>query len=145
MFVEDSLGARRRGERSQPAAESAGGGATDHQPTGDPFLDHYFKRIDPEVAASFSAVQRTALKRMFGSRGAARHLFELRRSLPFGRKRFYLVVLFGNERRSLMRLMSRNQNSGTFVFLFYLAAASLLLLPILVAYLGLSAAIDFQP
>ncbi|MGH6948129.1 MAG: hypothetical protein ACREDZ_12440 [Kiloniellales bacterium] len=143
MLVKDALGARRRGERSQPAAEGAGSGAADYQPSGDSFLDHYFKRIDPDVAASFSPEQRTALKRMFGSRGAARHLFELRRSVPFGRKRFYLVVLFGNERRSLMRLMSRNQNSAAFVFLFYLAAASLLLLPVLVAYLGLSAAIDF--
>jgi len=80
---------------------------------------------------------------MFGSRGVTKHLLELRRSVPFGRKRFYLVLLFGNERRSLMRLTSRNQASPAFAFFFYLLAASLLLLPVLVAYWGVSTVMDF--
>lgn len=73
----------------------------------DAFLEHYFKRIEPEVAASFTETQREAIRTMFGARGIARYTVELRRSIPFGSKRFYLVLLFGPERRGLTRLYSQ--------------------------------------
>ncbi len=66
------------------------------------FLEHYFRRLDPEVAASFSAEQRDAMATMFGARGIARHAVEVRRSVPFpGGRRLYLVFLLGRERRAI--------------------------------------------
>lgn len=67
-------------------------------------LEHYLKSIDPEVAASFTEVQREAIKLMLGVRSVAKHAVEVRRSVPLGRRRFYLVFLMGAERRALARL-----------------------------------------
>lgn len=68
----------------------------------DPFFEHYFKRIDPRVAASFTEEQRQAIRSMFDGRMAAhQHAVDLRRSLGFGRSRFYFVFLLGRERRLL--------------------------------------------
>ena len=51
------------------------------------FLNHYFKRLDPEVAASFTPEQRDAIMAMFGAREIANHSLEIRRSIAFGRRR----------------------------------------------------------
>ena len=99
------------------------------QNTGDPFLDHYFKRIDPRVAGSFSAEQREAIKTMFGARGIAKHSVELRRSLPIGRGRYYLVLLMGRERRTFGRLYSEGAITGPFNFLGFAITAALWMLP----------------
>src|SRR3546814_11088743 len=81
------------GRAHPPAADAS---AEDTSPAErDPFLDHYFRRIDPRVAASFSPEQRDAIKAMFGARGVARHTVEIRRSLPIGRGRYYLVLQLG--------------------------------------------------
>lgn len=97
------------------------------------FLDHYFRRLDPEVAASFSAEQRDAIAAMFGARGTVRHAVELRRSVPFpGGWRLYLVLLLGRERRTMSRLYSQGMVSGRFNVMFYLGLGALLLLPVLV-------------
>ncbi len=88
--------------RSSGSEPSAAGGAVS-----DAFLDHYLRRIDPEVAASFTEEQREAIKLMLGARQLARHLVELRRSIPIAGKRFYVVLLFGRERRQFQRLYSQ--------------------------------------
>lgn len=93
--------------RAAGAAASLDRPAPQHGPAGqvrDAFLDHYFKRIDPRVADSFSAEQCEAIKTMFGARGITKHAVELRRSLPIGRGRFYMVLLIGRERRTFGRL-----------------------------------------
>ncbi|MCH8037969.1 MAG: hypothetical protein IIC53_12735 [Proteobacteria bacterium] len=96
------------------------------------FLDHYFRRLDPEVAASFSAEQRDAIAAMFGARGTVRHAVELRRSVPFpGGWRLYLVLLLGRERRTMSRLYSQGMVSGRFNVAFYLGLGALFLLPVL--------------
>ncbi len=96
------------------------------------FLDHYFRRLDPEVAASFSAEQRDAIATMFGARGIARHAVEVRRSVPVpGGWRFYLVFLLGRERRAMSRLYSQGMVSGRFNAVFYLGLGALFLLPVL--------------
>lgn len=105
----------------------------------DPFLDHYFKRIDPRIAASFTAEQREAIKTMFGARGIARHAVEIRRSLPIGRGRYYLVLLLGRERRSIARLYSEGTVSTPFTLLGYAVTAALWLLPAASAALLLQA------
>lgn len=107
--------------------------------TGDPFLDHYFKRIDPRVATSFSPEQCEAIKTMFGARGIARHSVEIRRSLPIGRGRYYLVLLLGRERRTFGRLYSEGAISGSFNILGYVITAALWMLPAVGAALLLQA------
>jgi hypothetical protein len=100
-------------------------------PTPDPFIDHYFSRLEPEVAASFTQPQRDAIKVMFGARGIARHTLELRRSIPFGKRRFYFVFLLGPERRSFARLYSQGMISRPFNALLYIGLGALLMLPVL--------------
>ena len=92
----------------------------------DTFLDHYFKRIDPQVAASFNPAQLDAIKTMFGGRGVNRHAVDLRRRFAIGRNRFYLVLLIGRENRSLVR----PPRKGLAAFFGYLGLALLLLVPV---------------
>lgn len=75
----------------------------------DPFLDNYLKRIDPRVAASFTAEQRRAIRSMFDGRAARRHRVDIRHSWGFGHHRFYFVLLGGRERRLLPK--SRPQSA----------------------------------
>ncbi len=97
------------------------------------FLDHYFRRLAPEVAASFTAEQRDAIATMFGARGIARHAVEVRRSVPFpGGWRLYLVFLLGRERRTISRLYSQGMVPGRFNVVFYLGLGALFLLPVLI-------------
>ncbi|MEM7226759.1 MAG: hypothetical protein AAF495_27555 [Pseudomonadota bacterium] len=69
----------------------------------DLFLDHYLKRIDPQVAASFSEAQIAALKDMLGYRVAEHHAVDFRPTLTLGRRRYYMVLLMGRDRRVLTR------------------------------------------
>ncbi len=95
-------------------------------------LEHYFKRLEPEVAASFSDTQREAIKTLLGARGVARHALEVRRSVPLlGGQRLYVVFLLGRERRGLSRLYSQGLISRRFTAGFYLGLAALFLLPVL--------------
>jgi len=120
-----------RGNEISPAAQ---------QPAAqDPFIDHYFRRIDPNLAATFTAEQREAIKTMFGARGIARHTIELRRSIPIGRKRFYIVFLFGHERRTFSRLHSDGSISRPLNILGYAITAGIWTLPVIGAALLLNA------
>ncbi len=95
-------------------------------------VDHYFKRLDPEVAASFTEAQREAIQTMFGARELAKHAVELRRSVPLpGGRRFYLVLLLGRERRGIARLYSQGTASKSYDVLWYLGLGALCLAPIL--------------
>ena len=105
----------------------------------DPFIDHYFKRIDPRVAASFSPEQCEAIKTMFGARGVAKHSVEVRRSLPIGRGRYYLVLLIGRERRTFGRLYSEGTVGGTSNLIGYAVTAALWMVPAVAAALVLQA------
>lgn len=124
-----------------PTLAAASVPATPDQPSAqrDPFLDHYFKRIDPRLAASFTPEQCEAIKAMFGARGIARHTVEIRRSLPIGRGRYYLVLLLGRERRTVNRLYSEGTVSSSFTLLGYAITAALWLLPAVGAALLLQA------
>lgn len=104
----------------------------------DPFIDHYFKRIDPRVAATFSAEQCEAIKTMFGARGIAKHSVEVRRSLPVGRGRYYLVLLIGRERRTFGRLYSEGAIGSTANLVGYAVTAALWMVPAVAAALLLN-------
>jgi hypothetical protein len=122
-----------------PAVDSAPGALDKSPAERDPFLDHYFKRIDPRIAASFSPEQCEAIKSMFGARGIAKHTVEIRRSLPIGRGRYYLVLLLGRERRTFGRLYSEGTVSSGFNLLGYAITAALWTLPAVGAALLLQA------
>ena len=95
----------------------------------DPFLAHYFRRIPPQVAASFTDEQRRAIKTMFDGRSIKRHRVDVRRSLGFGRMRVYLVLLMGREQRFLplsaktRRAAGLTAYGGRFAIAFGLLAA----------------------
>ena len=95
-------------------------------PTDEAFFRHYFRRIDPEVAASFTAEQRRALRVMLDGRGVARHAFDAPRSLSLGRNRYYLVFLLGREKRSCAPGKARSLGG----YLVSLALAVVLLVPL---------------
>lgn len=94
------------------------------------FLSHYLRRIDPKVADSFTEEQRSAIKSMFSNRDvAAQHSLEVRRTLPFGRKRFYLIFLLGRERRAYERGGRSGGISQRLNLFFYLAVTAAWILP----------------
>jgi hypothetical protein len=67
----------------------------------DPFIEKFFGQIAPQIAQSFTPVQLAAIKVAFGSRSwSGRHWIDLRLSIPFLWRRYYLVLLAGPERRS---------------------------------------------
>ena len=116
-------------EDLQHVPNSGSAVGTDPAAPRDPFIEHYFRRIDPRVAESFSPEQQDAIKTMFGARGVARHAVEVRRSVPIGRRRFYLVLLLGRERRTFGRLYSDGSISRPFNLLGYTITAALWILP----------------
>ena len=94
------------------------------------FLSHYFRRIDPKVAESFTEEQRSAIKTMFSNRNVStHHSLEVRRTLAFGRKRFYLIFLFGRERRAYERNGRTRTISQRLNVFFYLTVAAAWIAP----------------
>lgn len=97
---------------------------------GDNFLAQYFQRVDLKVAATFTPEQRTALKQMFGDLNQGHHLVDFRHSLPIGRRRFYLVMLFGHERREMERLRAEGVVSRSTTIAVYLLTFLILAVPL---------------
>ena len=95
-------------------------------------LDRYLKRLDPQVAASFTEDQRQGIETLLGLRRVTNHTVEVRRSVPFGRRRYYFVVLFGPEKRTVSRLFSEGNVSRPFNLLVYGALALLAAAPVAV-------------
>lgn len=108
--------ATRRPRRTVPSGE-------------DGFFEHYFKRIDPQVAASFTPLQRQAIKTMFGARGINHHAVDIRRGITLGASHFYMVLLMGREHSAL----NRGPRSGLGRLVGYFLLALLLLVPIFAA------------
>ena len=106
--------------------------------SGDAILKHYFKRLEPQVAASFTEDQREALKSLLGARGMANHIVEIRRRLSFGKRRFYFVFLLGDDRRSRNRLVRSRQNSAVSLAFSYLGSAIYWLSPVVLGVLILN-------
>lgn len=106
------------------------------QTSAETFLNHYFKRVSPELAASFSEAQRDAIMTMFGAREITNHTVEVRHSIPFGRRRFYLIFLMGPERRTFVRLHGPDGGTPPFNVAFYLGLGALLMVPVLLLLYG---------
>ncbi|MEH2244864.1 hypothetical protein [Nostoc sp.] len=72
---------------------------TKHSSKNDTFLQQFFVCIPPQVAATFTDAQLTELQKVFSERVNKRHAVDIRLSIPFIKKRFYLVFLFGKEKK----------------------------------------------
>ncbi|MEB3829337.1 hypothetical protein [Phormidium sp. CCY1219] len=70
----------------------------------DPFLDEFASRIPPETASTFTPTQMEMVKREFGPRSWKKHPVDIRLTIPFFKRGFYVVLLSGPERRSRERL-----------------------------------------
>lgn len=68
-------------------------------PAEDPFQKLFFSRIPAEIAQSFSPEQLEAVKLAFGARSPGAHALDLRCSVPFGDRAWYVVLLAGQMRR----------------------------------------------
>jgi len=129
-----SLTANNHQSRGSKGSRHAG----TRRPTDQVFLDHYLKRLDPEMADSFSEAQKQAIWTLFGARGVTKHAVELRRALPLpGGRRFYMVFLCGREKRGMARLHGHGESSRLTDLLWYLGLGALCLTPVLaLLYVG---------
>jgi len=66
----------------------------------DTFLQQFFASIPPQVAVTFTDAQLTELQKVFKERVSKRHAVDIRLSIPFIKKHFYLIFLLGKEKRS---------------------------------------------
>ncbi len=71
---------------------------------GDPFFKQFFARVPKAVADSYTDEQLDAIKLTYGARTRGAHLVDIRLSIPFITRRFYVVLLAGQERRPADRL-----------------------------------------
>lgn len=62
-----------------------------------------FARLSPAIGASFSEAQRAALAESAEQVGWGSHPTDIRLSIPFLTKRYYMVLVAGQERRSKSR------------------------------------------
>jgi len=66
-------------------------------------LERFLARVPPHIAASFSPEQLAAMQKALEPRPWQRHPVDLRLSLPLFWRRFYLVLIAGEEKRSQER------------------------------------------
>lgn len=72
----------------------------------DPFLERFFSRIPRDLVGSFTDDQLLAIKQAFADTAPRQHLVDVRLPLRVLWKRYYVVFLFGQERRTPARLRS---------------------------------------
>ncbi|MFM2061367.1 MAG: hypothetical protein RLZZ507_1037 [Cyanobacteriota bacterium] len=70
----------------------------------DPAIQRLLARIPAEISATFTDAQIAELKKVFEQQNNNSSAVDMRVSIPFFKRRFYLVLLMGKEKRSLQRL-----------------------------------------
>ncbi|MBK1987662.1 hypothetical protein A0J48_008960 [Sphaerospermopsis aphanizomenoides BCCUSP55] len=70
----------------------------------DPVVKRILARVPADIAATFTDSQLAELKKVFIDRANKSSSVDMRLSIPFFNRRFYLVLLMGKEKRSLQRL-----------------------------------------
>jgi hypothetical protein len=73
-----------------------------------PLFEKIFHRLPPDISQTFTPAQQEALQQAIVQIKADRHPIDIRLSVPFLGKGFYLVILAGTERRSLKRLRAED-------------------------------------
>ena len=118
-----------RFESPSDAASRRQEGGSKEASARDADLDEILKRINPEVAVTFTPQQRRVLRSLLATRGATRHTLDLRQTLPIFGKRYYLAVFFGRERR--FANLTRDLATKDLVcrYLVYLGLALTMLVP----------------
>ncbi|MBV7298531.1 hypothetical protein KU854_11640 [Enterovibrio sp. NIFS-20-8] len=114
----------------------------------DPFIRSFLDKTPKDVADSFTDAQLLQLKLMFGTRAKARHAIDVRTVVGGFGWNYYLVFLFGRNRRDLTRAEQKAANAsrilvmlaGTFV-LFSIVVTSLYLLK---SFLGIDVLPNFS-
>lgn len=93
--------------------------------------DGFLGRLEPEIANSFTEAQKRALRGLLVTRGASRHMVDLRHTIPFLGKRYYLAFFFGRERRLGQLTRPIGLRGWIWRYLAYLGMALFLLMPFL--------------
>ena len=78
--------------------------------------DRLLGPMDPEVARSFTESQLRELERVLTAPSSARLPVDIRISVPFLRRRFFITVLAGPERRSAERLREERAKHALWTF-----------------------------
>ena len=106
--------------------------------------DHLLRSMDPEVTKSFTEEQLRELERAFTKPASSGTPINIRLTVPFFRRQFYLTFLAGPEQRSAARLKQERVrhaiwtfwNICSFVFLLVLFIPTLIGLIHIVAFAG---------
>ena len=69
-----------------------------HTPA-DAFITRFLARVPPDLRASFTPAQLTAIQRAFGMRYTMDHTLDVRRHVGLPWARYYLVLLWGRDHR----------------------------------------------
>ncbi|OEE61009.1 hypothetical protein A1OK_21605 [Enterovibrio norvegicus FF-454] len=83
----------------------------------DPFIRAFLDKIPKDVASTFTDSQLLQLKMMFGTRGKASHAVDIRTVMGGFGWNYYLVFLFGRNRRDLSRTEQKVANAWRVVLL----------------------------
>ena len=106
----------------------------------DPFTYHVMERIDPEVRASLTPAQLSAIKEAISaSRPLKKHPIDIRGVIPLFLVRYYFVFMSGRDRRLFTKRLEAKRRwltspSGG-LMLFILGVAPLVLFLALLSYL----------
>lgn len=95
-------------EAALRASGDSGGAATtdeSEQAAAERLAARFFEAVPEEVRRGLTGPQREALSEAAKSLSWSRHATDIRLSIPFFAKRYYLVLLGGEERRSRDRLV----------------------------------------
>ncbi len=82
----------------------------------DPFTDHVFRNMSPEVRATFTDAQALAIQEALAraqQTARARHLLDIRFSIPFYWARYYVVLLLGRDERARIRTVLKQRRVST--------------------------------
>ncbi|MBW4468197.1 MAG: hypothetical protein KME07_22450 [Pegethrix bostrychoides GSE-TBD4-15B] len=88
--------------------------------------DQLLQRMPPEVVSSLTPTQLEAFRSAFRGVQAGNHAHDLRLTIPFPGRGFYIVLLGGRERRSIQRLRAENMHHPYSTLFGSLALLSLL-------------------
>ncbi|WP_153448818.1 hypothetical protein [Vibrio algicola] len=105
-------------------------------------IDRVFKAIPDEVCQSFDSQQREAIERSIAINNAvSNHIIDFRPVIKLGRWRYYVVFLFGKDRRKNSR---RSTSLSLFIktllilsFFLFLFAAAVLIMYLIKSALGI--------
>jgi hypothetical protein len=126
------------------------GKMNNHQPM-DPFTHHVMQQIDPNVRASLTPAQLSAIKKaLMARRPMKQHTINVRTVIPLFFARYYFVLLLGRDRRvSTKRVEEKRRWASSFsggLMFFILGLSPLILLVLLLSYIFKSVVgIDIMP